>query len=84
MKMIVIYERKGIFYIRASSQTTVGVWVDDGDCYTTSIDSEYEDIGKYVYIALKNSRANIPHPTAWKEINAELGKAVKEAWLRCE
>ena len=81
MKMIMIYERKDIFYIRAASQTTAGVWIDDGDCYTISIDSEYEDIGKYVYIALNNSRANIPHPTDWKGINEPLLKTAKvKSW----
>jgi len=81
MKNAVIYERKNIFFIRASSQTTAGVWVDDGGCYTISIDSEYEEIGKYVRIALNNSLSNISHPTDWKGISEPLLRAAKvKSW----
>jgi hypothetical protein len=49
MKTATIYERRGVFYIRSSSETTAGIWVDDGDCYSISIDSDYDKIGKYVF-----------------------------------
>ena len=81
MKSAIIHERKNIFYIRASSRTTAGIWVDDGDCYVISIDSEYEEIGKYVRIALNNSHSGISHPTDWKAVNDPLLKAANmKSW----
>ena len=81
MKNAMIYERKNIFYIRASSQTTTGVWIDDGDCYAISTDSDLNEIGKYVRIALNNSKSDVPHPTKWKDINdALLSTAKVKSW----
>jgi len=81
MKSAVIYERNNIFFIRASSETTAGVWIDDGECYVINSDSEYEEIGKYVRIALDNSHSNIPHPTNWKSVSEPLLNAAKvKSW----
>ena len=82
MKIAMVYERNNLFYIRASSQTIAGVWIDDGDCHVISIDSDFEEIGKYVRFALNNSNSNIPHPLDWKAINAPLLKAAKvKSWI---
>ena len=81
MKSAVIYERKGKFYIRASSQTNVGVWVDDGECYSVDVDSDHEEIGKCVFTALNKSKTNIIHPTDWKGVSIPLFEAAKvKSW----
>ena len=84
MKHVSIYERNGEFYIQADSTTTVGLWVADGDCYTISVDSDYDEIGKYLFVALNNSRADIPHPTElkeWNNLTVPLLKAAKvKSW----
>ena len=77
MKHVTIYERKNVFYIRASSKTNVGVWIEDGECYAVNVDSNYEEIGECVCMALDKSRTNIPHPTDWKDIGAPLFKAAR-------
>ena len=77
IKSATIYERNGIYFICTSSRTTSGLWISDGDCYMVNVDSEYEELGKYVFMALNNSRYNIPDPTDWKVITIPLLKAAK-------
>jgi hypothetical protein len=81
MKNTIVYERKGIFFIRTSSQTNAGVWIEDGDCYSIKIDAAYEEIGKIVFAALNNSSINIPHPINWTNVSNPLLKAVNvKSW----
>ena len=81
MKRATIYERKGMFYIRASSLTTGDVWAEDGVCHAVAIDSEYEEIGEHLYAALDYSCYNIPHPTDWRAVSIPLFEAAKvKSW----
>jgi hypothetical protein len=72
MKHAIIYERKGILYIRTSSETTEGVWIDEGPCLAVSISSSAEEIGLAVRSVLSSSRTNIAHPTSWAVVNDKL------------
>jgi hypothetical protein len=72
MKQAVIYERKGVLYIRTSSQTKDGVWIDEGPCLSVPTSGSPEEIGTAVKQALDSSRFGIPHPTSWNTINDEL------------
>jgi hypothetical protein len=77
MKCAVVYERKEVFYISTSSQTTTGLWIDEEPCIAIKTDSSYEELGKAVRKALDSSRANVPHPkqTEWGNVTAPLLKA---------
>jgi len=72
MKKAVIYSRKGRLFFRTCSQTTAGVWIDEGVCLSLPSDAVNEDIGQALLKALEASRTNILHPASWNHLNDEL------------
>lgn len=72
MNRAVAYERKGRFFIRSASKTTVGVWIDDGACFTADGSAPPVEIGAAVQAALAESRTGVPHPTDWKHVCSAL------------
>jgi hypothetical protein len=75
MKIANVYERKGVLFIRASSQTTTGVWIDDGPCFSSQLSASSEEVGRVVLTTLASSQTGIPHPKSWTHLNEPLLKA---------
>ena len=66
-----IYERRGSLYIRSSSQTDVGLWLEQGPCILLSADSAPDAIGEATRSALADSGSIIPHPTEWTSVDLD-------------
>lgn len=75
MKKISTYERGGVLFIRTSSQTTTGIWIDEGPCSTLPVHAPAAEVGQLVIDKLSSSRSCVPHPSSWTRLNDELLQA---------
>ena len=66
-KMCTVYERRGMLYLQASSQTEEGVWVLDGGVSELPSNAPDETLGEAVRSALLQSKG-VPHPTRWDRL----------------
>jgi len=61
-----VYSRKGALYVRASSQTTAGVWIDSDSVEKLDSGVAPHQKGEAVLRALTESVQGIAHPTSWR------------------
>lgn len=66
-----VYERRGSLFIRWSSQTEVGLWIEEGPCTMIPSNSKSEEVGQAARDALARSGKIIPHPTEWKSVDED-------------
>lgn len=59
---LAIYERSGVLYLQASSQTTTGLWIHDGEVFQLALTGDDSEIGVLVLRVAEHSRTGIPHP----------------------
>lgn len=75
MKCAVVYERQGRVFIRTSSRTTAGAWVETGPCTMLNAGAGAKAIGEAVIDHLEMSVAVTLHPTDFKALAAPLLEA---------
>src|SRR5580658_8509090 len=64
-RMAKLYERRGKLFVRTSSMTTIGVWLEVGDCTSLEGSTSPEDIAEAVRLRLAASGGRVPHPVSW-------------------
>jgi hypothetical protein len=83
MKHASVYCKKDGWYVRADSQTTIGVYIASAPYLKLAIDASPEDLGKAVQSALEGSQAGVPHPTEWDHIIRPMYELAKvKTWGR--
>lgn len=68
MQRAVVYQRKSMFYVHASSRTVDGVWIFAEPCLSADKFIDDERIGAMVQTALEGSLSSVPHPTEWQKL----------------
>lgn len=67
-----VYKRRDSLFIRSSSQTDVGLWLEQGPCTRVSYSSSSAaEVGRATWDALARSGSIIPHPTVWKSVDVD-------------
>lgn len=61
-KLATVYRYRGALYVRASSRTSAGVWVDSGPVIRLSESADDQEIANALFEALGRSRDPVPHP----------------------
>lgn len=64
-KRAVVYWRQGTIFVRTSSQTTMGPWIDVGPCTSLAADAAPEDIARAVRSHIEASSDGVPFPTSF-------------------
>ena len=80
MKSATAYNRKDCWYVNASSQTTVGLWMGTPPFLSLPPNADSAAIGQATLLALDASRHAIPHPTKWDVSSPTLDLAGVKSW----
>ena len=63
-----LYLRQDLFIVAASSETTVGVWIETAPYFKLTTSASDEELGTAILSALQGSKRDVPHPTDWKNL----------------
>lgn len=66
-----LYERRDVLFLVPALQTEDGLWIEQGPCTTLPSASDPTAIGNAVLETLAHSGEIIPHPTEWKNVDAD-------------
>jgi hypothetical protein len=60
-----LYERRGKLFVRTSSMTTTGIWLEVGDCTSLEGSASTEEIADAVRLRLAASGGRVRHPRSF-------------------
>jgi hypothetical protein len=78
-KDAVMYERRGKLFVRTSSRTTTGLWLEVGDCTSLDASASPEEIGEAVGSHLAASTSGLPHPLSFSRNDEISGPLLRAA-----